>query len=192
LEEALCHDPDNSQKQYDLALIYMHQQRNSEALELLDCCLNLSKRDADIFYARAVLHMSMSNFRKAGCDLLRTIVLDPGCLEAYKHLGFVQLTLGKEEAALKTLQKALQIDPGYADVYCVIGDTYLDLGEYEKAREAFEAALQLEPDNAEPHYKIAMYYLSRGDMDGLKKEYEILKVLDDAMAEQIGNLFFNT
>lgn len=183
-------DCDNLRQLYEFALSHMHEQRNSEALELLDRILLLKKRDPEVLYARAVTHLSMSNFRKAGCDLLRTIALDPGCLEAYKHLGFVQLTLGKEEAALKTLQKALEIDPAYAEVYCVIGDTWLDLGEYEKAREAFESALRLEPDNAEAHYKAAMYYLSRGDMEGLKKEYESLKSLDSDMAEQIGSLYF--
>lgn len=181
---------DNSRALYELALSHMHEQRNSEALELLDRVLEINRRDADALYARAVTFLSMSNFRKAGCDLLKTIAVDPGFLEAYKHLGFVQLTLGKEEEALKTLEKALKIDPGYAGVYGVIGDTWLDLGEYEKAKEAFESALRLEPGSAEAHYKIAMYYLSRGDMTGLKKEYETLKTLDAEMAEQIGSLYF--
>ncbi|WP_235923323.1 tetratricopeptide repeat protein [Candidatus Chlorobium masyuteum] len=175
---------------YEQALDCMHEQRNSDALLLLNRVLELNRRDAQALYARAVTNLSMSNFRKAGCDLLKTIAVDPGFLEAYKHLGFVQLTLGKEEEALKTLQKALDIDPGYAGVYGVIGDTWLDLGEYEKAKEAFESALRLEPESVESHYKIAMYYLSRGDMAGLKKEYEILKTLDAEMAEQIGSLYF--
>lgn len=188
--EGQLQDASNPRALYELALVHMHEQRNSEALELLNRLLELNRRDVDVLYARAVTHLSMSNFRKAGCDLLKTIAFDPGFLEAYKHLGFVQLTLGKEEEALKTLQKALDIDPGYAGVYGVIGDTWLDLGEYEKAKEAFESALRLEPDSAEAHYKIAMYYLSRGDMAGLKKEYEILKTLDAEMAEQIGSLYF--
>jgi len=189
-ETALQQDPDNPRKQYELALLYIEQQRNEEALKLLDRSLQQRNRDASVFYARAVTLLSMSNFRKAGCDLLRTIVLDPAFLPAYKHLGFVQLTLGKVENAVKTLQKAIEIDPEYVDAYCVMGDAYLDLGEHEQAKEAFEAALRLEPDNPEPHCKIAMYYLSRGDMKGLKREYELLKTLDATMAEQIGSLFF--
>ena len=190
LEVLLQQDPENADKLYALALLYIDQEQNTEALELLDRCIRLRRRDSAALYARAVTNLSMSNYRKAGCDLLKTIVLDPGFLDAYKHLGFVQFTLGKEESALKTLNKALKIDPGCAGIYCVMGDAYLDLGETEKAKEAFDKALDLEPDNAEPHCKIAMYYLSRGDMKGLKREYEILKSLDAVLAEQIGRLFF--
>ncbi|MEI8032294.1 MAG: tetratricopeptide repeat protein [Chlorobiaceae bacterium] len=190
LEEKLRQEPDNPDRQYELALAYLDLQRNSEALELLDRCLESRRRDSSAFYARAVANLSMSNFRKAGCDLLRTIALDPVRLEAYKHLGFVQLTLGKEEAALKTLQRALEIDPAYADAWCILGDAYMDLSEHDKAREAFLKALEIDPDGAEPHCKMAMYYVARGDMKGLKQEYELLKTLDRDMARQIGTLFF--
>jgi tetratricopeptide (TPR) repeat protein len=190
LEAALQQDPDNAQKLYELACIHINRHRNPEALELLDRCITVRRRDPAALYARAVTYLSMGVYRKAACDLLKTIVLDPGLMQAYKHLGFVQFTLGKEDAALKTLKKALEIDPEYAEIYCVLGDAYLDLGEFESAREAFEKALDLEPENPEPHSKIAMYYLSRGDMKGLKREYEILKTLDAALAEQIGSLFF--
>ncbi len=190
LEAALHEEPDNSEKIYELALIYIDRQQNTEALELLDRCITLKRRDSAALYARAVTNLSMSNYRKAGCDLLKTIVLDPGCMPAYKHLGFIQFTLGKEEMALKTLKKGLTIDPEYTGIYCVLGDAYLDLGEVDKALEAFETAIQLEPDNAEAHCKMAMYYLSRGDMKGLKREYELLKTLDAPLSEQIGTLFF--
>jgi Tfp pilus assembly protein PilF len=190
LELALREDPDNPQKQYALARLCIDLQRNTEALELLDRCIKARRRDPELLYARAVTNISMGVYRKAACDLLKTIVLDRSFMPAYKHLGFVQFTLGKEEAALKTLKKALEIDPDYAEIYCVLGDAYLDLGEYDQAREAFEKALDLEPDNAEAHSKIAMYYLARGDMKGLKMEYELLKTLDAALAEQIGSLFF--
>lgn len=190
LELALREEPGNTAHQYALALLYIDLQRNTEAIELLDRCIKVRSRDPEALYARAVTNISMGVYRKAACDLLKTIVLDRGCMPAYKHLGFVQFTLGKEEAALKTLKRALEIDPDYVEIYCVLGDAYLDLGEYDKAKEAFEKALDLEPDNAEAHSKSAMYYLARGDMKGLKREYELLKTLDAALAEQIGSLFF--
>lgn len=190
LKAELQQEPDNRDTLYELALIYIDNQQNTEALELLDHCIRLNRRDSAALYARGVTNLSMSNFRKAGCDLLKTIVLDPDCTQAYKHLGFVQFTLGKEEKALKTLKKGLEIDPGYTGIYCVLGDAYLDLGEVDQAKEAFDKAIELEPHNPEAHCKMAMYYLSRGDMKGLKREYELLKTLDAQLAEQIGTLFF--
>jgi tetratricopeptide (TPR) repeat protein len=190
-EAALRQEPDNYQVEYELALTLIEQQRNSEALELLDCCINTMRRDPAVLYARAVTNIAMGNYRKAACDLLKTIAIDRTFLHAYKQLGFVQFMLGKDEAAMKTLKSGLEIDPKYTEIYCVLGDIYIDLGEFDQAREAFEKALDLEPDKPEPHSKLAMYYVARGDMKGLKREYEILKTLDTALAEQIGTLFFD-
>jgi Tfp pilus assembly protein PilF len=191
-EEVLRCDPENAGKLLDLALAYIDLQRNAEAVELLDRCIQDRSRDAAALYARAVAYLSLNDYRKAGNDFLRVLVLEPDNVDAHRHLGVIQLMLGKEEAAMKTIRKALAIDPDCADLYCVLGDVHLDLCEYDQAKEAFDKAVELAPDQAEPHCKIAMYYLSRGDMKGLKREYELLKTLDASMAEQIGSLFFTT
>jgi len=183
---------DSFRRQYEEALKALQQERHSEALELLNGCLALLPRNPQALYARAVTGISMGRYRKAACDLMKTIALDRALLDAYKQLGFVQFMLGKEEAALKTLAKGLEIDPRYTEIFCVQGDIYIDLGELDKAREAYEKALELEPDKPEPHSKMAMYHLARGDMKGLKREYELLKSLDPALAEQIGTLYFET
>ncbi len=190
-EAALRQESENARKEYELALTLLEQQRNSEALELLDRCIDAKRRDPEILYARAVTHISLGGYRKAACDLLKTIAMDRTLLHAWKQLGFVQFMLGKEEAALKTLKKGLEIDPHYAPIYCVMGDIYIDRAQFSEAKEAFEKALELEPDQGEPHSKLAMYYVARGDMKGLKREYEILKTLDASLAEQIGTLFFD-
>ncbi len=177
--------------EYETAMRYIDEQRYNEALALLDQCLCHERRNSAILYARAVTNLALGSYRKAACDLMKTIVLDPEFLHAYKHLSFVQFMLGKDDSAMKTIEKGLRIDPHYAALYCIMGDAYLDQGELDKAKEAFDKALALEPDNAEPHSKIAMYYVAKGDMKSLKLEYEMLKTLDAALAEQIGALFFD-
>ncbi|ABB23616.1 tetratricopeptide repeat protein [Pelodictyon luteolum] len=176
---------------YAEALRCMEQQENERARVLLDQLLLEDYRDPKVRYASAMAHIALAAYRKAGCELLRSIVLDRSFVPAWRHLGFVQLTLGKEEEALKTLRHALELDPAYAETWCVLGDVHLDLGEYDEARVAFDHALELEPDNPEPHRKLAMFHVSRGDMKSLRAEYELLKTLDADMAAQIGSLFFD-
>jgi len=176
---------------YAEALRCMEQQENERARVLLDQLLLEDYRDPKVRYASAMAHIALGTYRKAGCELLRSIVLDRSFVPAWRHLGFVQLTLGKEDEALKTLRHALELDPAYAETWCVLGDVHLDLGEYEEARVAFDHALELDPDNPEPHRKLAMFHVSRGDMKSLRAEYELLKTLDADMAAQIGSLFFD-
>lgn len=190
---ALNQSPGNSDREnrYQEALELIGSAEYSKALDILDELAGPASRDPRIRYARAVAYLSTGEYRKAGTDLLFAIVLDPAFLPAYSHLGFVQLTMGREDAALRTLRTVLKIDPGFADAWCVLGDVHMDLGEHEQALEAFETALRLVPGNPEPHCKLAMYYLSRGDMTGLREQYELLKELDPSVADQISELLIS-
>ncbi len=160
----------------------------AEAGAVLDRLAGGACRDARVRYARAVVSLSVGEYRKAGTDLAFAIALDPTFLPAYRHYGFVLLTMGREAAAVSVLRRAVGIDPGYVDAWCVLGDVYMDLCEPEHAREALETASGLEPENPEVHCKLAMFYLSRGDMGGLRREYELLRALDHEMADQVGAL----
>lgn len=173
---------------YGRALAHIDAGEIPEALRILDAIAGPACRDARIRYARAVSLLSNGEYRKAGTDLAFAVALDRGFLPAYRHLGFVLLTMGKELAAIRVLKAAIAIDPAFVDAWCVLGDVYLDLGEGDKAFDAFERALGLDPRNPEPHCKLAMYYLSRGDMNGLRKEYEALREMEPDMAARIAEL----
>lgn len=175
-------------EEYQLALACIGEGEYPKALQILDEMAGPASRDAQVRYARAVAYLSVGEYKKAGTDLAFAVVLDRNFLPAYRHLGFVLLTMGKELAAIRVLKAAIAIDPDFSDAWCVLGDVYLDLGEADKALEAFERALELDPRNPEPHCKLAMYYVSRGDMKGLKTEYEVLRELEPAMAAQIAEL----
>jgi tetratricopeptide (TPR) repeat protein len=181
-------DLSDPEGQYQLALGCIDNGEFEKALPILDSLAGPASRDSRVRYARAVANLSIGEYRKAGTDLLFTVVLDRTFLPAYRHLGYVFLTMGREESAVKVLEAALRLDPGFVDALCVLGDVYMDLGESVKALDAFDKALQLEPGNPEPHCKLAMYYLSRGDMAGLRAEFEVLKDLDPSVAEQIAEL----
>lgn len=174
--------------EYQLAIACIGEGEYPKALQILDELAGPSSRDARIRYARAVAYLSIGEYRKAGTDLAFAVVLDRTFLPAYRHLGFVLLTMGKELAAIRVLKAAIAIDPDFSDAWCVLGDVYLDLGEADKALEAFVRALDLDPRNPEPHCKLAMYYVSRGDMKGLRAEYEVLRELEPAMASRIAEL----
>jgi tetratricopeptide (TPR) repeat protein len=177
-----------SERDYQLALDRIGEGEFTKALEILDTLAGPASRDARVRYARAVALLSNGEYRKAGTDLVFAIALDRSFLPAYRHLGFVLLTMGRELAAIKVLKAAIAMDPDFSDAWCVLGDVYLDLGEADKAREAFETARGLDPLNPEPHCKLAMYYLSLGDMKGLRREYEVLRELEPDMAAQIAEL----
>jgi tetratricopeptide (TPR) repeat protein len=173
---------------YRQALDCIDNQEYDKAISLLDELAGPACRDPKVRYARAVALLSNGEYRRAGTDLAFTIALDRTQLQAYRHLGFVLLTMGKEESAIEVLEEALRRDPRFVEAWCVLADVHMDLGEHDKALNALDKALSLQPGNAEVHCKLAMYYMSRGDMRGLRAEYEVLRELEPAVAAQIAEL----
>lgn len=179
---------DEREQQYRKALELIEGGEFERALPILDELAGPASRESRIRYARAVALLSTGQYRRAGTDLVFTIVLDRSFLPAYRHLGYVLLTMAREEGAIRVLEMALRLDPGFADAWCVLADVYMDLGENEKALAAIDKAIELRPDDAEPHCKLAMYHLSRGDMKGLQAEYELLREMEPSVAAQIAEL----
>lgn len=176
------------ERDYRKALDRIENREYSMAVAILDKLAGAACREPKVRYARAVALLSNGEYRRAGTDLVFAVALDRSQLQAYRHLGFVLLTMGKEQAAIKVLKEALGRDPAFVEAWCVLADVYMDLGEHANALEALDKAYALQPDNVEVHCKLAMYYMSRGDMRGLRAEYEALKVLEPDVAAQIGEL----
>jgi predicted Zn-dependent protease len=174
--------------QYREALDCIDNQEYGKAITLLDELAGSASRDPRIRYARAVALLSNGEYRRAGTDLVFTVALDRSQLQAYRHLGFVLLTMGKEKAAIKVLKEALRRDPAFVEAWCVLADVHMDLGEHDHALDALDKAHALQPGNVEVHCKLAMYYMSRGDMQGLRAEYELLRELEPDVAAQIAEL----
>ncbi|NTU53606.1 MAG: tetratricopeptide repeat protein [Chlorobiaceae bacterium] len=176
------------ERQYRLALELIEKGEFVQALAVLDELAGPACRDARIRYARAVAYLSAGQYRSAGTDLAFSIALDRSFLPAYRHLGYVLLSMAKEAGAIRILKLALELDPGFVDAWCILADVYMDLGENDNALAALDKALLLQFDNPEVHCKLAMYHLSRGDMNGLRAEYELLREMEPAVAAQIAEL----
>ncbi|NTW46719.1 MAG: tetratricopeptide repeat protein [Chlorobaculum sp.] len=176
------------ERQYRQALDCIDRQEYGKAISMFDELAGPACRDPKVRYARAVALLSNGEYRRAGTDLVFTVALDPAQLEAYRHLGFVLLTMGKEESAIEVLEEALSRDPRFVEAWCLLADVHMDLGEHDKALEALDKAHELQPGNAEVHCKLAMYYMSRGDMRGLRAEYEVLREIEPEVAAQIADL----
>jgi tetratricopeptide (TPR) repeat protein len=176
------------EREYLQALDCIKNQEYGQAISILDELAGPASRDPKLRYARAVALLSNGEYRRAGTDLAFTVALDRSNLDAYRHLGFVLLTMGKEEAAIKVLEEALRLDPRFVEAWCVLADVHMDLGEHDKALDALDKAHELQPGNVEVHCKLAMYYLSRGNMRGLRAEYEVLRELEPEVAAQIAEL----
>lgn len=63
------------------------------------------------------------------------------------QLGIRYLQEGREQLALRKLQKAVKQDPGSSNAHMVMGIVYERLDETDQAREHYDRAVELDPQN---------------------------------------------
>lgn len=83
---------------------------------------------------------------------------------------------GREDVALKILEKAVQLFPNDPRSWKFLGDQYVRISQYAKAREAYLKALSKGGEKADQRLDVAFTYDREGEYE--KAASEVLRVLD--------------
>jgi type IV pilus assembly protein PilF len=87
------------------------------------------------------------------------------------RLGLGYLKQGRDEDALKKLQKAVDTMPDYAEAHSSIALAYERLEKPEKAAEHYERAVELKPEDGSIHNNYAVFLCSQKKYDEAEKHF---------------------
>lgn len=124
---------------YYLAAAYAKSGRFSQAEETYNAILDLRPGEADAYFLRGNVRMSLENFDGAKADFDKVLDMDPKNYDRLIQIYEVLEHFGYKEAGQGYLQNALDLGGGQMDAY-VSGRIYYYLGEYQKAYLALEEA----------------------------------------------------
>jgi len=93
------------------------------------------------------------------------------------RLSAALIDLGRDQDALKVLQRILELAPDHPSPYTHLGQVYLRRNDFEQAKTAFEESLQINPFNPEIHVGLAHAYARLGDSVRSSKERQIARTL---------------
>ncbi|NOZ13208.1 MAG: DnaJ domain-containing protein [Acidobacteria bacterium] len=94
------------------ALFYISQARFSEAIEMLNRCIQLNPDDARYYLELGKLQVDNPMWAKrAEWNLQKALELNPSLLECYELLGRLCAKTGRRESAAKFFAGALTLDP---------------------------------------------------------------------------------
>ncbi len=94
------------------ALFYVSQGRFSEAIEMLNRCIQLNPDDARFYLELGKLQMDNPMWiKRAEQNLQKALELNAGLLEGYELLGQLCVKSGRKESAAKFFAGALTLDP---------------------------------------------------------------------------------
>lgn len=121
--------------------------RYEEAIQLFDKSLEIEPT-AEAYTYKGWTLSHMGDLQRAIAEAEKAIGVDPEFGNPYNDIAVYLIELGKDDAAVSYLEKALK-----ATRYCCyqfahfnLGRIYLKKKQYDKAREQFKKSLALDPD----------------------------------------------
>jgi len=104
------------------------------------------------------------------------------------NLGNALLRVGRLEAAMETLEKALQLEPKHVTAHTNLGLVYAKMGRSAVAVQLFRRALEIDPDYVQAHNSLGLELAARGDVSGAVQSYGRAIAADPDFAEAYNNL----
>lgn len=133
------------------AQMYMNAEQFRQAIVDYDAYFEASHGEVnDVFYYyREQAAFKAKQFQRALDDIAKAIELNPKDLTYRAEQAVVNLRVGRNEEALKTLKEALVIDPKYAEAYRLMGVCQLQLKQNADACASFAKAKELGDPNVD-------------------------------------------
>lgn len=184
-EEALVLDPEHEDALAGLGEVLLKLGRRDESLKLFRRVLDLGyEDDLDL-----MLQVGRALFREDCVEEAReffTVAVEqaPELAEAVACLGYTQHRLGDEEAAVRSLTRALTLDADHTEARIYLANLLFDRGEHEKA------LANLEKTSPEDHWEelgIVRYLQMKREKYKLREDDPDLKPWDERMVELAGD-----
>jgi hypothetical protein len=102
--------------------------------------------------------------------------------------GAWRFRIGRSEAAILDFARAAALNPRLFPAHLNLGVALGTTGRYPEAADALKRALSIDPYNAPAHYQLALALAAAKHRDQARGEYERLRLLDAAMARDLGAL----
>jgi tetratricopeptide (TPR) repeat protein len=134
---------------------------SKQARKLVEQALALEPKSSDALNVLALLE----NDVKTSVSLLKKAwEMDPSNTTALLNLARVQMSLGEQDEALKTVEAALKADPELEEAHMMKGTILLAMNKIEEAIPELEKEIVLHtPYGSEASFKLAEIYARRGE-----------------------------
>jgi hypothetical protein len=102
--------------------------------------------------------------------------------------GGWRFRMGRTDAAILDFARAAALNPRLFLAHLNLGVALGTTGRYPEAADALKRALSIDPYNAPAHYQLAVALAAAKHRDQARGEYERLRLLDAALAHDLGVL----
>ena len=172
-EAAVRKTPNNIQFRLQLAVAYLQDKRQDDALKQFDVILTADKTNRAALLGRGAILIAKGDLTAAAASYHAVTDgavkgefsgADPQAQQAHYYLGSIAVKQGKTAVAVKELSAALSIDSTDSDSLYLMGIVQLKEGSPQRAVDSFKTALQFVPTGwCEPYSQLNLAYTKLGN-----------------------------
>ena len=177
---------------YNLALIYIKQEKLDLALQHLNALIELEKDSSRAYLLRAGVLERRGQFDLLKEDVATILDKDPANSGALELLGRSHYREKRYQQALQAFQKALELNPGLTEMYLPIAQVQKLLDQGEAAVQSYQTFLSKYPDDFEARFLLGRLYRRLNQNESAMKEWlraETLNPNDPHLAQDLGDLY---
>jgi len=136
----------------------------------------------------ALQHHAAGRLPEAEQIYQQILQADPNQVDALHLLGVLAHQIGKNEAAVELISKAITIKPDFAEAHCNLASALQAMGRSEEAAANCRKALAIKPGYADAHYNLGNALQALGDLEEAARSYQKVLSLKPDHADAHGNL----
>jgi tetratricopeptide (TPR) repeat protein len=136
----------------------------------------------------AMQHQMAGDLPAAGKIYQQVLQANPDHPIALHLLGVISAQVGRSDAGIGMIRKALTIQPNYPEAHSNLGNIYRALGHLDAAIDCYKSALSYNADLPEAHCNIGLAFNDLGKLDDAVKHYRKAIAIEPNLAEAHFNL----
>jgi Flp pilus assembly protein TadD len=136
----------------------------------------------------AVAHHQANRLREAETIYRQILAQDPNNANALNLLGTLAGQIGRHDAAIQLISKAIALQPKIPQFHGNLGAIYLNLQRHDQAIASLKSAVALDPKMTEAHQNLGNAYLAVAQYDQAATEFRKAITLAPHWAEPHNSL----
>ncbi len=181
LKKAVEQDPGSIFLKKELAVLYLHQEDNEKALQVVEDILKQDPDSVDALILAATIQKTLNKDADTKQIYERVLKNDPQRKNVYKLLGKLYLDEGDLDNAFRIFEQMTQVFPDDYIGHYYVGKIHLMRKETAEAEAAFLKTLDIAPTLIEPRLDLIQIYQAEN-----KKE-KIISLYEEILSQYPGN-----
>lgn len=183
LKQSADNAPDNYWYSSALVNYYRQQNKNDEAISLLETMAKRFPQRRETLYALAEMYGTVQDYNKQIETLNKLENLVGKSEEISTAKIEIYYKMKDYKKAYSEIEKMITEYPANQHYRIMLADTYLEQGRKEDALAIYKKILEKEPGNVEAHLSLAAYYEDTQQKDSLQQQLDSLLMNDKVPAD---------